>query len=96
MRRRRMVFRDPEPLPAGAPEFQDEQARQFYLKEQANALLKMAHFDNSSGHVRQVDHVVGNLEVAQNLVRQGVTSARIAEPIVRQMLESRQQGRRKL
>lgn len=85
---RRPVFRDPEPLPWDAPEFLDEKSAKFYAKEQQNAVLKMAQFDRQPAVVRRVEHAVGKLPIAQQLVRQGIRTAEEAEPMVRSMLEN--------
>lgn len=74
--------------------FVDEQAAEFYAAEQANAAMKMREFDRQSKKVRDVDRVVGNVGIAQKLVKQGVQSAVEAEPVVRQMLEVNARERR--
>jgi hypothetical protein len=86
---RRAVFRDPPPLPEGAPEFLDATSRKFYRTEKKNAVVKMAEYDRMPDVVRRVEHAVGNLRVASHLVSQGVRTAEQAEPVVRRMLEAR-------
>lgn len=83
-RLRRVVFRDPPPLPPGEPAYVDAE---FYHEEKYNAELKMRIFDRQPAVVRSVDQVVGNVNIAQKLVRQGLRSAQEAEPVVRKMLE---------
>lgn len=94
--RRELARRDPDPLPADAPRYRDLQAEIFYRLEKPTAEGKMAQFDKQDASVREVDRVTGNLDVARRLVGQGIRSAAQAEPVVRAILESRQEGRRKL
>jgi hypothetical protein len=91
--RRQMARWEPDPLPDGSPRFVDAF---FYLTEKPKAEFKMARFDKQDASVRAVDRVTGNIDVARKLVAQGVTTPERAEPIVRQMLEGRSQGRRRL
>lgn len=91
---RRLRFRDPKPLGPDEPAFADRQAAEFYAAEQRAAKAKMRDFDRASEAVRHVDLAVGNLYVARRLVAQGIETTKDAEPVVRQMLEGRQAGRR--
>ena len=86
----RRLFRDPPPLPPDAPAFVDEAAAEFYAAEKLNSELKMGIYDRSNAVAKRVDWVVGNINVARALVKDGIRTPEAAE--VRAMLERRGRG----
>jgi hypothetical protein len=92
--RRRVVFRDPEPLPEDAPEWADFQASIEGVRQKEISEWNMRQFDRLPSVTKRVEWATGNIDVAKQLVASGIRTEDEAEPVVRGMLEQRQKGRR--
>ena len=58
-------------------------------KQAEISAFNMREFDRQPRAVRLVEHAVGNVGIARQLVSRGITTAEDAEPVVRRMLEKR-------
>lgn len=85
--RRRLMFRDPAPLPPDAGEWADEASREAGLAAKQRAESVMLSFDWLPEPVRHVEWVTGNPAIAAQLVRAGFDRPATAEVEVRRMLE---------
>jgi hypothetical protein len=76
LRNRRSLFRDPPPLPEGAPEYASAFTRKRALEDQRLAKAKMMEFDRQEPEVREMMTVAFSMADALYALERGWTPER--------------------